>query len=689
MFLILLLFFVCMMPIRNTQAEETYQYFQESLAELENPERGFYEPVGMEMKVSDNKIPNIKGNLIHLRVGIGAFSKAVNGEADIPFTQDMLDALDGTLKDIKGKGGSVIIRFAYDDFEGKGDLEPSMDMMLVHINQLKPVFERNADAIAYVELGFFGPWGEMHTSELCTTENVSMALDAMLKIVPRDITIGVRTPRYYAKWAKVEREQLDLDFPQEGSEAYRVGLYNDGYLGSESDLGTFSNREIETTWLSNQARHTFYGGEVVANFAEGEPLNTVAYLSKEAFKTHTTYLNRYWNDTVIESWKEEIYQGEDARYQGQSGYLYVVNHLGYRFVLRQCKMDEQVQKGQTFHLNMKLENVGFANLINSKKISLLLQGEKNCYEIATDIDPRKWNSTQITEIQTEIQVPEDMDLGAYHVYLRISKYGDCVSDNNYQCIQLANDGIWNTELGANRIGSICVLEKEAGTKPDKPGETLEDKPGGTPEVPEKNQEETLGNKLEETPEISGENLTEEPGSDVTLVKKITLNGSSHKIAAGKKIQLKARVTPYHATNPKLKWTSSNKKYATVTQNGLVKVKKAGAGHRVTIQATSTDGSQVTAKYQITIMKKAVKKLQVRVSQKEVKAGKKLKIEATVSPTAKVNKTLHYTSSNTKYATVNAKGIVKTKKAGKGKTVKIRIVTTDGSDLKKTIKIKIK
>ena len=43
----------------------------------------------------------------------------------------------------------------------------------------------------------------------------------------------------------------------------------------------------------------------------------------------------------------------------------------------------------------------------------------------------------------------------------------------------------------------------------------------------------------------------------------------------------------------------------------------------------------------------------------------------------------------RYATVNSKGVVTTKKAGKGKTVKITATATDGSGKKATIKIKIK
>ena len=717
---------ICVMPVSNIRAEETPSYLQESLEVLENPERGFYEPIGYELKVDGNKSLDLYGNLIHLRVGISAFSKAANGSEDLPFTQNMLDALDGTLKNVKKNGGSVIIRFAYDDFEGIGDLEPSMDMMLMHISQLKSVFEENADVITYVELGLFGPWGEMHTSEMCTTENVSVVLDAMLEAVPEEITIGVRTPRYYAKWANIDRKELDLDITKEGTPAYRVGLYNDGYLGSESDLGTFSNRKIEIAWLSNQACHTFYGGEVVANRAEGEPLNTVAFMSKEAFETHTTYLNLYWNNTVIDNWKEEIYQGDDTRYQGQSGFTYVINHLGYRYVLRQCQIEQEVYRGQSFNMNLKLENVGFANLINNKKVSVLLKGKNSTYEILTDIDAKQWNSTEITNVQKQIMLPADIELGEYEIYLRISKYGDFVSDNNYQCIQFANDGIWNNELGANKIGSIHVLGEESGNTPKEPGKTPEEpgetpeEPGKTPEEPGKTPEEPgeTPEKPEENPEDPGDmpetpgdtkkdpediqkapgDFTKKPGegeniekdtNTTVLVNEVVLTGISHKIAAGKKLQLKAKVLPYNATNQTLKWTSSNKKYATVNKNGLVKVKKAGAGHVVTIKAMSTDGSRIIAKYKITIMKKAVKKINLKVQKKDVKAGKKIRIRATVTPNKNVNGTLQYLSSNTKYATVNKDGIIKTKKAGKGKIVKIQVLTTDGSGLKKIIRIKIK
>ena len=180
-----------------------------------------------------------------------------------------------------------------------------------------------------------------------------------------------------------------------------------------------------------------------------------------------------------------------------------------------------------------------------------------------------------------------------------------------------------------------------------------------------------------------------PESKVTKVAKIEIIGASKKIAAGRKIQLAASVLPSNASNKTVKWTSSNKKYAAVDSKGKVSAKKAGAGKSVTITATATDGSGVKAVYKIKIQKDAVKSITLK-AKKAMKAGKSLKIKATVKTTGKkANKTLKWTSSNTKYATVSSKGVVKAKKAGKGRKVKITASATDGSGKKRTVMIKIK
>ncbi len=170
---------------------------------------------------------------------------------------------------------------------------------------------------------------------------------------------------------------------------------------------------------------------------------------------------------------------------------------------------------------------------------------------------------------------------------------------------------------------------------------------------------------------------------------IKINAASKKIAAGKKVQLSATVSPANASNKAVTWKSSNTKYATVNSSGKVTVKKAGAGKSVTITAIAADGSGKKASCKLQIMKNSVKSVKIKGA-KTVKAGKKLKLKAQVKTTGKkVNKKLKWTCSNTKYATVTSGGVVKTKKAGKGKSVKITAAATDGSNKKSTVKIKIK
>lgn len=458
---IIILILACI-NINNSKAEDLKLNYTETTETFDNPERGFYTPVYIKYTENNNKVireSEAKKNLIHLRLDIGQFSKAINGKEDIELTQDMLNSFNQTLKMIKENGETAIVRFAY-TYEGDKNKEPSIDMILTHIKQLCPIFTENQDVISYIELGFFGPWGEMHTSDVCTQENVAKALDVILNNTPEKIKIGVRQPKYYAYWAGIERDKLSKNVTTSGTKEYRVGLYNDGYLGSESDLGTFNNRELEIKWLGNQANHTLYGGEVVANYASGTPLNTVKYMSEEAFKTHTTYLNGIYNDKVLESWKNEKYEGKDQLYKGENGYTYIANHLGYRYVVRKANVQNKVEQGKKLNIELNIENVGFANLINNKIVTIVFVKNDKIYEVKTKIDPTKWESKQIKKLQFEVELPEKLDDGNCNIYLRISQYGNLKIDNNYQCIRFANEGqIWNQDIGANYIGNTTIIKK--------------------------------------------------------------------------------------------------------------------------------------------------------------------------------------------------------------------------------------
>ena len=198
----------------------------------------------------------------------------------------------------------------------------------------------------------------------------------------------------------------------------------------------------------------------------------------------------------------------------------------------------------------------------------------------------------------------------------------------------------------------------------------------------------VGFTLFDDPEPDNPTPVKPTPKPVIKVKKIVVSGTSHVLSAGKKIQLKATVTPANAKSKAVTWKSSNTKYATVNSKGVVTTKKAGIGKKVVITAISKDGSKKYGTYKIKTVKGVVTKVKVTGS-KTIKNGKSAKLKVAVSGTKESYKAVRWVSSNTKYATVNAKGVVTAKKAGKGKTVKITAVAKDGSKKQMTMKVKIK
>ena len=180
----------------------------------------------------------------------------------------------------------------------------------------------------------------------------------------------------------------------------------------------------------------------------------------------------------------------------------------------------------------------------------------------------------------------------------------------------------------------------------------------------------------------------DPKPTPVKVSRISISSATKIVAYGKSAQLKAIVTPAKAANKAVTWKSSNTKYATVSSTGKVTTKKAGRGKTVTLTATAKDGSKVSGKYTIKIAKGIVTKIKI-TGASSVKNGKTVALKAKITATAGAYKTLTWTSSNTKYATVSSAGKVTAKKAGKGKKVKITAKAKDGSGKYGTITIKIK
>ncbi|MBE5924389.1 MAG: DUF4832 domain-containing protein [Lachnospiraceae bacterium] len=448
--------------------------YVETTEDIPNPGRGFYNPKCISYSVTGNKVDTYAPSLYHMRLDISKFAASYNDEGkDIELSEDMLNALDGTLDNLEKKHSCAIIRFAYDpSFGGKDTIhEPSIEMINKHQEQLGKVLSKHEKCIVSVEVGLFGKWGEMHSGDKCSADNFNKAISKWLEVLPEDIPISVRTPGYYADWAGVNRAKLDENVTVKGTDAYRVGIYNDGYLGSYDDSGTYAKRDVEIAWLNNQAKHTLYGGEIVLNDNKGTVKNTAAYMETEAFTTHTSYLNIAWNDKVIAAMKEEKYSGKDPLYKGKTGFEYIRNHLGYRFVVRGVKIANAASPLEDFSVEADIENVGFANVVKDKKAILILKNDNNTYYILLDkntVDPNKWDSKQTTKVNAVCDLPDDMVLGDYKVYLRVASDTNSRGEEGYP-IRFANEdmtfgdtkiSMWDKTLGANYLGNVNITESK-------------------------------------------------------------------------------------------------------------------------------------------------------------------------------------------------------------------------------------
>lgn len=422
----------------------------ETTERINNPDQGFYRPV--YVKLTDSGAQYNSGvlsgttQLYHLRIDISAFSAAAGG-ADKPFTDGALNGLRSLLNEIDTREKSAVVRFAYDpNFSGKKDAEPDFDVLLGHIRQATAVLNGYETTITAIEAGLIGPWGEMHSSKISDSEHTTRLIDEFLKNT-ENLPVLVRTPKKIYDYLGITVNDIDGYEIPPSSPACRLGLYNDGYLGSDSDLGTYTDRARETEFLSKINKRLPFGGEVVSPESK---LHDIENCTAEMFKLSLSYLNVEWNNSVIDKWKNTQYTekcGNDKIYYGQSAFTYIENRLGYRFVLRNSKLNYSLKSG-IFKGQIKSENVGFGNLTKQKQLKLYFtdQTGQTAYKCAAGT----FNGGNEIYFSQKIELTS----GKYSVYLCV--YGKEINGSPAYCVRFANSDNWNEELKANYIGEITV-----------------------------------------------------------------------------------------------------------------------------------------------------------------------------------------------------------------------------------------
>lgn len=443
--------------LNGVTMEET---FTESDRKLKNPNRGFYQlyeflitDEGMDYReLIENWYPEISDiSLMFIQINLQSYQK---GE----ISQEGLDHIEELLTVLETYEKQLIIRFVYDRKGTVKESEPeSLETILKHMEQLENTLKKHYKQIFIVQGVFTGNWGEMNGSIHDTEENWRVLAEKLAQVTDHSTYLGVRTP---AQWRSlISADQVpegELSYkPEEfGMEGYscknplwgRLGLFNDGMLGSESDYGTYGTgsaaesgwtekwrREDELAFQKELCRLAPNGGETIVD----NPYNDLPDALKDLSAMHVTYLNKWHDSAVLKKWSDTVIE-EDGCFNGTDGYTYVERHLGYRLLIDSVQLNYK-RRGSRLLVNVKMRNVGFAPIYRKPELKLLIRKEES--EEAPLIYPMEGQlccleggeeADTVLSLRKEISL-EQLSEGKYGIYFAVM---DSFSQTH---IKLANE----------------------------------------------------------------------------------------------------------------------------------------------------------------------------------------------------------------------------------------------------------
>ena len=408
-----------------------------------NPERGFYFTQSFKSasaslltasKIEQNRLQN--RTICYL----GFYPKKyMNGH----IADDFIQMVRKNMQVLRENGAKCIMRFAYSDSENEKPWDPTPEVVQMHIADIKPVLQEYSDVIMCLQAGFVGVWGEWYYTEnfefapSTPEEHVlrKQVTDAMLEALPAERSIGLRTPMFKRNmYASSYRDTLTLATAYNGSDKARVSGFNDCFGASSTDQGTFENIASREYW-KNDTRYTLMGGETCAVSSYCECDVTL----QDCEDYHWTYLNIEYNRQVHNVWKDGGCWDEIER------------RLGYRLSFADVYHSTPAA-GQDMTVALQIKNSGFAAPMNGRAVELILvdgNGKKTVYEL-NDVDPRYWFAGRTINIEKAISIPADAS-GKCTLYLNLPDPKPTLHDNPRFSIRLANDGVWNDDLGYNKV----------------------------------------------------------------------------------------------------------------------------------------------------------------------------------------------------------------------------------------------
>lgn len=418
-------------PERRVKTESVT--FTESAKRLENPDRGFFHLHGFV--ISDEETGYLEE--VEQRFGgdtetaLMAVQINLREYRDRPISKQGMANLTRLFDALAQQDKHMILRFLY-DWDGKGiETEPdTLEQILGHMEQLKPLLNKYGKEIFTLQGVFVGDCGEMHSSKYLSEEDVRTLAEKLAEVTDPVTYLSVRTPAHWRK--TVQLPDAKSVKRGDGTLASRLGLFNDGMLGSSSDCGTYGGgdpkkdgpyvnwvRKEELAFQNVLCRLTPNGGEAILDNPYNDLKNAIADMKA----MHVTYLSRDYDSGVLEKWAAGTVS-EEGCFQGMDGLSYIERHLGYRLVIREAKVRYD-SNAEALSVKVSVQNVGFAPVYRETEAKVVLRDTDSGKEISRPISQDVRNLAGAVQPSQRLtltaSIPwEELEGGSWEVYLDLA-----------------------------------------------------------------------------------------------------------------------------------------------------------------------------------------------------------------------------------------------------------------------------
>lgn len=351
--------------------------------------------------------------------------------------QQVLDDLDADLDLLNDEGMKAILRFAYAE-DGSQDATP--DRTVQHIQQLAPVINDHRGVIHSLQAGFVGQWGEWYYSDHFASSaaepwnltdddwaNRRRVMDALQSSIDPRIVLHVRYPEIHRRLVHEDRKDS-------------VGIHNDCFLASDTDMGTLSTDE-DRAYLEQVARSVPTTGETcAANPGRSDDAGTAR---SELQRYSWAVLNADFNQEVLESW-------------GPDGLAEVRTRLGYRYALTSASAPRELQPGEDGRLWLRLRNDGYAATGRHRTIAVTFSDASGriVHTARTEVRLDDVRPGQEGYVSVPFQAPSQAGEYSLGVLVPDPDSDSTTADLTKPAysVRLANAGIWDAERGVNDLG---------------------------------------------------------------------------------------------------------------------------------------------------------------------------------------------------------------------------------------------